>query len=471
MNVESILDDSVSAVQSVLQGHGIDMNPESDVKTTDTAKKTEIKMLVPKGLRSDLADAILPIVKSASEVDPAVIKSSGGDIIGYKGKSDGRILAIYFKPGGSGAATVTNKGDVAEGILGAAVTARFIRRDGKEVTESDIDQILDKLNSKQDTAKSPKQTAKAIEFNVKDINKKAQDTVKFDVRLSAGNFADLVDKKKRTSINDIVKSAIAYANSGEVVDQSIEWSTNNKPNKVLILSDGVGDQKGTKVDLRIFEDGQEISIGKISLKAGGTKQLGQIGKSFEALQDMFTILFGIRFPENLQKRWDSAVQMRDKEQVEESAKEVYSFAHKQLKKKLSDPSNEMDFIKQLANGIKYQAVLDEEGVRLIHLERGKFKVLDFDRIEDALKNVDLDAVITMDGVTPKLFVIDAKTGKKLIQIRMKTEGGGRVIRHYVEKEKLLVDLLNVADSKNPKNESIHESIHESIKNAFYKRID
>jgi hypothetical protein len=466
MTIEVITNDAVNAAQTFLQSHDVELNPESDVKVSETSKKTEIKILVPKGLRTELANVILPVVQSNSEVEPSVVRSSGGEIIGYKGKVDGRIVAVYFKPGGSGAATVTNKGDVAEGILGAAVTARFIRRDGKEVTESDVNQILHKLDAKNDTAESPKQTAKAIEFKVHDVNKKIKDTVLYDVRLSAGNFADLVDKKKRTSINDIVKAAVAYANSGEVIDQSIEWSLNNKANKVHVLSDGVSDQKGTKVDVRIFEDGQEISIGKISLKAGGTKQLGQIGKSFESLESMFGILFGIQFTPAVKNVWEKAFEGGpNKEAVEQAAKKVYQYAYKQLKKKLANPENEVEFMKQFAQGVKYQAVLEEDGVRLIHLERGKFKILDFDRLESALDNVDLDVVLDLKGITPKLFIVDVNTGSKLLQIRMKTEGGGKTVRHYVEKEKLLVDLLNVVSPTVKKEE--YQSIYESTRRAFF----
>ena len=115
-----------------------------------------------------------------------------------------------------------------------------------------------------------------------------------------------MDPKKRGDLASLLKSSVAYANSKQVLDASQAIMVDNNPSKIRVLSDGVGDQKGTKVDVRIFMDGQEIDIGRISLKAGGTKLLGQIGKKWEAMageKGMFKVMFGVQPDASLEQKW------------------------------------------------------------------------------------------------------------------------------------------------------------------------
>ena len=106
----------------------------------------------------------------------------------------------------------------------------------------------------------------------------------------------------------------------------------------------------------------------------------------------------------------------------------------------------MDFLKRLATGVRYQAVLEEKGVRLIQLNKGDFKVLDFSKLEEALTEVDFDAILQKEsskgGISPKIIIVDKKTGGQLVSMRVKVEGGGKTIRHYIEKGPLLVQLLS-----------------------------
>jgi hypothetical protein len=473
MNLEKLLELTLNLTKDFMDKNGIVWEPIEDdtYQVKESPSKLVAKILVPDGFRRELSELMV------QNLDPHVEKigpvNSRGNQIGAHGLVNGEKFKFYYKPGGG--PRVKNKGDVAEGVLGASLCARFLRRDGKLIDYKDVSKVLKKLDSARDTAQSDKQTAKTITYkSIKDKFPNITDTVTFDVRLSTVNFEDLVDEKKRTSIKDLFDSAIAYANSGEVIDQNIEWFINNKPNNIKILSDGISDQKGTKVDVRIFDGDREISIGKISLKAGGTKTLGQIGKTFEGLEGMFGILFGIKFPPEYKEQWEqvtSSTNKRSAEAVFKVANRVYEYAAKAIKQKLEgdDDMAEKDFMSQFIEGVKYQAVLNEKGVRLLHLSKGEFKLLDFDKLDEVLEDVDFDVYLDRKTIIPKLYVYDKNVGYKngkLILVRPKIEGDGKVIRHYVEKEDLLVDLINVT-----KKHSVKESLEEQIKRVMRKVLE
>jgi hypothetical protein len=207
--------------------------------------------------------------------------------------------------------TKSNAGDVSEGILGAAVTARFLYGSAKPITPKEIWTVIQQLNTT--TNKSTGSTIlKSKTFSKPPVVKPGQpNTVTLTVGLSANNFAGLVDPKYFQSINGIVKAAAAFASSPALVRLVKEVEMSAKANKIEISSVGLEDQKGTKVDLKIAIDGKVIPLGALSLKAGGTKQVGQIGKGWAAskpggsrgIVDLFRALFGIEISKNLQRQY------------------------------------------------------------------------------------------------------------------------------------------------------------------------
>jgi hypothetical protein len=218
---------------------------------------------------------------------------------------------------------------------------------------------------------------------------------------------------------------------------------------VAVVSDGVSGQTSTKIDIKVFLDGVATSIGRISLKAGGTDQLGQVGKTWEAISGLFKVMFGIEIDENLKEGWEKAVEKgpnRTKAGVQAEAKKIYANADEKLNEllKADKTKPEIDLIRTIAAGMNYQVALKEEGVILVHLDAGDFKVLDFAMLEDVLREqeVDLASVLKLGGKNPIIQIIDKKAGNKpLFQVRFKPEGDGSTIRHYVEKKPYMVALL------------------------------
>lgn len=448
------------AVESFIKEQGLEFNPAKDIVPKHNPSSVYIKFLVAKNMRAAVAQEIDKYFQKLIAQDKATIPSvgkherysQGGEIIGYRILIDGVSLTAEAKPGGTGAKTATNIGDVAEGILGATLAARFLNREGGDITVEHVTHVLSILDEQNNISSSPRAIRKKIGFNVFDSDEKTQDKVVLDVHLTTGNFLDLMDPKKMQFAKDTFEAAIAYANSGRILDHLLDWYVDNKPSTVSIISDGVSEQTGTKVDVRVLVNGKEIDVGKISLKTSATEQLGQIGKKWEAMNNLFVLLFGTEILETRKKTWLKVTtnpMHRQPANIKKAAYNIYHDVYKQIQHKLvgDDDEEEFEFLRRLAYGIKYQAVLDEEGVQLVQLGRGTFNVLDFDKLEEALKGIDLDVHLRRSyqgNISPKLSVIDRLSGDVIISIRPKTAAGGKTVRHYVEKGKGLTKLIRVA---------------------------
>jgi hypothetical protein len=372
---------------------------------------------------------------------------SRGNIIGAGLKKGRRVVVKYaLKP--TTQSLIRNKGDVAEGVLGAAIAAAFVSG-GNQISVADVEAFLDELNQNENELVGTTKTAKVLTKPTRREDGTI-DTITCVIRLSTINFNDLMNKDKRSALTGLFNAAVAYANSEEVLEATIAVATNGENNKVAVVSDGVSKQKGTKIDIKVFLDGDATSIGRISLKAGGTAQLGQVGGTWEGISGLFKIMFGIEIDERLKEGWQTAMMPagRTAKRVQDEAKKIYEDAHLKIDKLLNpsgdDVEAEIDLIQTIAIGMNYQVALKEEGIILVHLDAGDFKVLDFAMLEDVLREqeVDLASILKVDGANPIIQIIDKKASNKpLFQVRFKQEGNGKTIRHYVEKKQHMVDLL------------------------------
>ena len=406
----------------------------------------DITIVVPTSDRAEAAADIKRFLEANYGEEYSVVDvKSRGNIIGAALKKGRRVVVKYsLKP--TAQSLIRNKGDVAEGILGAAVATAFISG-GNQISVADVEAFLDDLNQKENELNGTSKTAKVLTKPTRREDGTI-DTITCVIRLSTINFNDLMNKDKRSALTGLFNAAVAYANSEEVLEATLAVATNGEDNKVAVVSDGVSKQTGTKIDIKVFLDGVATSIGRISLKAGGTDQLGQVGKTWEAISGLFKVMFGIKIDESLKEGWEKAVEPagRTAERVQAEAKKIYANADEKLNKLLrgDDVEEEIDLIQTIAAGMNYQVALAEEGVILVHLDAGDFKVLDFAMLEDVLREqeVDLASVLKLDGKNPTIQIIDKKAGNKpLFQVRFKQEGGGSTIRHYVEKKQHMVDLL------------------------------
>ena len=201
-----------------------------------------------------------------------------------------------------------NKGDVSEGILAAAIAARFISKT-KQITTADVLKVIGQLKPGKSAAKG---FSSITAFS--SPNKKATivDTVVCSVNLAEVNMKAFLNKNiyKDKDVNLLVSAAISYANSPHVQEWADLLYNNNQKNKIDVRSEGLLDQTGTKVDLRVVVDGTQCGVG-VSLKAGDVKQFGQVGgASMRSMTEFFGPL-GVKYNSAHEKKFDDFIEKKN----------------------------------------------------------------------------------------------------------------------------------------------------------------
>lgn len=361
-----------------------------------------------------------------------------------------RFVDIYKSADMKAAATgkapqerIANKGEIVEGIYGAATMARLVNRPNDDITPQDVYNIIARLP---DTPQGG-----SVVINAEEANSDITDNFELIVKLKPQPYADLKNTKKIDAMmGNIVRSVVAFVNNETIPRYAKLFAENQRPDSVDIISDGISDETGTKTDVQLIykdENGQPIreliKYGQ-SVKVGAVKQFGQVGggKASDTLEKRF---------EKLEFMWDKfgvdVSPLKDmftkSSRIEDAYEKVYDEAAKILKQDLAgiNVDKEKAFLEKFINGIKFFATLNDDNVNLIQFDEKGYFVLDFSRLNKLFDmGMDFD-VIVQKGVAksdpsiklPKITVIDAKTKTPFFSIRMYRAGTG-YIRNYIEKE-------------------------------------
>jgi hypothetical protein len=318
-----------------------------------------------------------------------------------------------------------NRGDVAEVILGAAVVARFWKHPiGEKVSESDIRSIIRMVL---------KSNPISLNRNDLEINTKISDTIRFRVGVPKPAYNFLKQEKEWDKISDLFQSSLSYVNSERrLILQSKALAKNGKINDIFVNSDGTGDQKGTKADIKLEVDGKKTR-NQISLKVQGGDQFMQIGGvNFDKQEELWSKL-GINVSSvkkqynDYIKKLQTSLTFYDRDSVTKSgaadnirlaAELTYKIAAKELQDKIDKKDGEI--IKKLSNLIKSGATKDDDNIELVKLQSGKFKKAKFGKkYYENVKNANL-IVSYKRSTDPIILVYDKELGPikgKLIQFR------------------------------------------------------
>lgn len=360
-----------------------------------------------------------------------------------------------------------NRGDVAEGILGAALTAKFANRSPEKlknpVTKEMIDYVLNQFFS----------ANRMIEIKVKDIAASKGDAVvdgiRFSINLPTPAANLLKDKNSRKIVDDLYDSAIEYVEKAWEEDV-VELATNGKVDDIIIMSDGVGDQKGTKADIKVTINGQPYRK-QISLKVAGGEQFAQVsGDDFEKQERIWQDILGLDI-KALESKYNTAIKNYDKKEVFSSREErrlgefkdmiktaagvVYQEAAKQIQQKIS--SKDTNFFNNFAKLVFEGATKGDASIELVKLQQRTFKQLKFDKnfiknYSDQLKKSNLKAKFRETGdPLVQIFAGSESKSNLILQIRVKVEAASRntkagkvyspYMRNYVEAGPLMFNLL------------------------------
>ena len=326
-----------------------------------------------------------------------------------------------------------NLGDMAEGVVGAAIAARFIYKN-RNITDKNVYGVLRALGA---PSNYPGKKGKFVERTFKSANEnpKVMDDVKFYLSLADVNISALLDRTNEKLLLPYVRSAVRYANSTNVKKWAKLVYENNRYDSIDVVSDGLGGQKTTKVDVYVKINDVAVDI-KVSLKAGDVKQFGQVsGVEFEKQQKLWDTTFGYGSDiKGLEKKYDSLISGGE---VPQAVSLVYNSILTKFNKDMRSKNSE-DVKRTFAESIKFFATLNEDNVTLLQVGNDVAKLYTFDQIYDAIKGMTLSASITTGkSGLPTLLINDATSGEPLIQYRVKQEfksNGSPYIRNYVEKQ-------------------------------------
>jgi hypothetical protein len=359
-----------------------------------------------------------------------------------------------------------NMGIMAEGVLGAALTAKFAKK-GEVINIIDVGKILFKMTPEPIGDKSS-----AVMGTYEDVvhyDSGKEDSIKFILKLSKNEFSPLVMAIKSkealdSKVKSLINSAMMYVNSeSEGISSAINTVINNSKNNVIeITSDGISDNKGTKADLKVQINGEVIKL--ISLKAMGVKQFGQIsGHKFENFQKFVSDLFDIDISKHAEKfTKESGVEAAQKNH------EIITNIYKndigpEIKEQLTKgPQTEAKFIEKLVKGIIKHAVGDSE-VELVKFDRaiaGGYKILKIDNtLLETVKNIKFTVEVQPDRAILKIFgkptneelidKFDSDEPILMLQLRSILQLKAGYVRNILEMGDLLEDLTTVESVKAP----------------------
>ena len=336
-----------------------------------------------------------------------------------------------------------NLGDMAEGVVGAAICARFIYKN-RNITARQVYGVLRSMGAPTNyPGKKGKQVEKT--FKSANLNPKIMDDVRLFISLAEVNMVALLSRGNENLLKEYVESAVKYANSPNVTKWSKLVYENNRYDKIEVLSDGLGGQRSTKVDVSVKitnDKGKLMPVDiLVSLKAGDVKQFGQVsGAEFVKQQDLWGRLFGYDASiKGLEEKYTDLMFMKKK--PDEAVSLVYEFVNRKLNGDLQDQPDKI--LRNLANAINYFATLNEENVTLLQVGQNRAKVYKFDDIYNRIKGKKYESKIVRGKSNLPTILIESD-GKPLIQFRVKQEfknDGSPYVRNYIEKQKLMAELL------------------------------
>lgn len=358
-----------------------------------------------------------------------------------------------------------NRGDIAEGIVAAAIVAKLsAREDGVVgiVTPEDILQQVIRIESMATTVTSV----------VPDLSGEFEDTISFAISMPKRPFGALMDPGLVHCLVGEYEGAAKYVNSAPMHRFAHRLANNRKSNEIFIKAAGTEDQRGTKVDISIVVDGEK-KRNLISLKVKGGDQVAQkTGKGF-SVQQAFWEPLGVNI-DRLEAPYSELVAeipegkpFDSREAITEggylvtagaATSLVYSDAFRQLQSHLDENRLEADFVARLADYIKEGITGPEaEFIELVKIEGGDFKRARFgSQYYKEMEKANLYPVYTESGSYPKIQIIfqdEEGNESVLVQMRSKVERAssqtkagkryGVLMRNYLEAGKALYKIAGV----------------------------
>lgn len=322
-----------------------------------------------------------------------------------------------------------NKGDMAEIIFSAAVACRFLNKN-QPVIDADVIEMIKKLN---DT--DTKQTLGPMKSPNKEP--KVVDDLWWSINSALINVKALQNPRHIRNLKNIISASVRYANSSTVVENAKRVYENNLYNKISVKAVGTVAQNDTKIDVIVEIDGKRVNI-NVSLKAGNTKQFGQVGGGgIQKQKDLWSILADLKITPSLERKFYTTLKT---DGLLEANKVVYMGMVDIFNNAMA--TNPAKVYDSISDGIMFFGTRDDDTVQMVTLNRKETLIYKFNNLKQLLqlKNKKLIAKYVPNKTKPEIRFQDA-SGQVLITLRLKQETKNNYIRHYIEKGRLMTELL------------------------------
>jgi hypothetical protein len=394
-------------------------------------------------------------VEKAPAKAPRILLGSSSGNERYFKRANGEIFALVGADSSIESvlnhANKYNRGDIAEAILGAAISAKLIKRGSDRIGEISADDIRNILKT------ALKKTNKLLIFTVVDKNSQIADKITYSLRLPSGSMDAIRNVKNWPKWEDLFQGAMSYANSADADRYSNYFYKNGKVDEVIITSDGVSGQKDRKTDIvaKVKDPTspsgyRDLKNAAISLKAdsskygqstaGGLKQSKE--QWLEAAKRLFEP-FGITID----------MPARNTKDILNFYIGIYKQAADKLNSALagSSANKETTFVEKVADVIHSHGAGNVPNLRLVNLEKGGYSLHSFAILKKRLidNNIDLAAKFAVGPRSgkPIIYIYDKNSKSVLTAIRFYlTE---KASTSYFEKGDLLHDLTKIEKVKAP----------------------
>jgi hypothetical protein len=368
-----------------------------------------------------------------------------------------------------------NRGDIAEVILSAAITAKFLDRPAKGngtpwvVTDKECKDIVRAVlkngritRKKNDLYKASADVTRKARKDGKPINYKKIptiiDTIHYVAQIPMPSWEYMQHNKKNewSAVQDLFDSAVFFVNRHAALNRVAKRiAFNGIVDEVKVAAQGTEDQKGTKVDIAILLNGKRTKF-QLSVKVEGGEQFAQVsGPEFSKLKKVFKEGLGVSLSSHMEKKFDKELESKGfnsergydsrkskhldemKGIVKEATRAVYRQAVIQLNRKLKTDKEAtmktiIDFIAEGAAGPEFLPN-GEPGERayieIAKLARSQAKSARFEQdFYDAIYALDLVAELGPSSNDPRVRIKDKITGDPLVDVRYKTEAVSRKLK-------------------------------------------
>lgn len=357
-----------------------------------------------------------------------------------------------------------NRGDMAEGVVGAAIVAAFLSPD-KHIQPSNIIDVLDQLLAV--NPKTSKRGQKAI--TREQVYANGNVSVLFGLSLARVNFDGLQDIGNNTRMAGYLSAAASYVNSKQIRRAVDKAHATFPSSHVSVLAGGLGRPLRSKCDVVVSHNGQVIPWGNVTLKCDTTKQLSMVSRNFDpgsftsnsrGIRNLVEAVLGVDVGNtpNLHAKYDLAVKGTNKDDLLQVVEATYESAETLFNARLCDKGHQEVF-KQVAFGIQKEALGDELDLIQIRLdEAGTYTYVDYQdlvRFSQSCNNVTLRAIYKPGNretsEQPYLYIqatVDGINFGNLIsfrpKIRHRDDGRIKEFKHYLQNEPGLESLVTYA---------------------------